>query len=228
MNYLAHFVYNHDVCGLPREPYFAMGVALPDLWLRYSRSRRIRWRAVQAATVTIPPAVHLRDGLLNHREVDRQFHGAPVFRYWQRMLKGAVGGGDVRPAVVDFLAHMAIELALDYHLLRADPALVGRFYDTIAPCDPAVVARRVGMIAAVQTPGLDDVVRKFIARRFLRHYRSRAGLADVVRIVLALATIPAPPPAHIDAVLAAADALVEPEQVWAELTRGRGTETRLW
>ena len=52
MNYLSHYVYNHEICGLPCEPYFVMGVALPDLWLRYSRSRRIRWRALESAVVT--------------------------------------------------------------------------------------------------------------------------------------------------------------------------------
>ena len=56
MNYLAHFVFNHRICGRPLEPYFALGVVLPDLWLRFSRERRIRWRAVQAAQPLVPAA----------------------------------------------------------------------------------------------------------------------------------------------------------------------------
>ncbi len=71
MNYLSHFFFNHTVCGVEPEPYFAMGVLLPDLWLRFSRKRRIRWKAVRAASPTGARGQALRAGLLNHVELDR-------------------------------------------------------------------------------------------------------------------------------------------------------------
>ncbi|GAF97361.1 unnamed protein product, partial [marine sediment metagenome] len=74
MNYLGHYVYNHAICGLDRQPDFVLGVALPDLWPRFSRKRRIRWQAVHAANVRDPQARQLRAGLLNHVAVDRRFH----------------------------------------------------------------------------------------------------------------------------------------------------------
>ncbi len=217
MNYLSHFVYNHDVCDLPAEPHFALGVVLPDLWLRFSRRRRIRWKAVRAAETPDPVDGALRAGLLNHVATDRRFHALPVFAQWQRDVRNAVDTDGVHAALVDFLAHMSIELALDHHLVVADDGIVQRFYDTLAPCDPQDVALRVGRLGQVDTGGLDDVIAKFMARRFLRHYRTAAGLSDVVRIVLSLADIPPPPDHTIDEILAHSLAVASPTDVWREM-----------
>lgn len=222
MNYLAHFVYNHEVCGRPVEPYFALGVVLPDLWLRYSRRHRIRWPAVRAATLADRVDVQLQAGLLNHVAVDRAFHVLPVFLRWQRELRAAIDGDAVHPALIDFLVHMCLELALDHHLLVAAPDLVERFYGVVAQCDARRAAARVGVLGAVSTDGLDEVIRQFVARRFLRHYRTPAGMTDVVRIVLKLAEIPAPPNALLDDITARSVVLADPAAVWAGLPRGQG------
>lgn len=218
MNYLSHFVFNHAVCGLPVEPHFAMGVVLPDLWLRFSREKRIRWKAVRIAQPTAALDRNLRAGLLNHVETDRRFHRLPVFLHWQNDLKASVQSDGTHPALVDFLVHMAIELALDHLLLLDRPTLADEFYDVVAACDPAVVAERVGVLGAVETTGLDDVIRQFLARRFLRHYRTPAGLADVVRIVLSLAGISAPPGKLVDDLLTRAVKISAPPSVWAAMT----------
>jgi hypothetical protein len=221
MNYLSHFVYNHEIRGLAATPYFAMGVVLPDLWLRFSRRRRLRWRAVRAAEPMDPVGASLRAGLLNHVEVDRSFHGLPTFLLWQQALKVGVNGSDVHPALVDFVAHVAIELVMDHHLVRAAPARVERFYELLAGCDPGVVAQRVAVLGAVKTHGLEDVVRRFVERRFLRHYRAREGLADVVRILLALAQMPAVPELVLERVFTRAVRLVRPGAIWAALAEPR-------
>ena len=144
MNYLSHFVFNHEVRDLPCESYFALGVVLPDLWMRFSRKRRIRWKAVRAAEPTNAVGRNLRAGLLNHIEADRLFHTAPVFLRWQRELKERVGADDIHPALVDFLAHAMLELALDHHLLHEDESLLPRFFDVLAGCDAELAAQRVG------------------------------------------------------------------------------------
>lgn len=214
MNYLSHFVYNHAVCGLPVEPHFAMGVVLPDLWLRFSREKRIRWKAIRAARPADEHDHNLRAGLLNHVETDRQFHSLPIFLRWQDNLKTRVHADGTHPALVDFLAHMAIELALDHQLLVARPTLADEFYDRLVMCDPTIVADRVGILGAVDTAGLDDVLRQFLARRFLRHYHTLDGLSDAVRIVLSMACIPAPPDRLVHELLRRAVTSVEPQVVW--------------
>ncbi len=217
MNYLSHFVFNHDICGRPAEPYFALGCVLPDLWLRYSRVHRIRWPAVRAAEPTEARDAELRAGLLNHVEVDQRFHALPVFHEWQRRVKSAVERDGQPPALVDFVAHAALELALDHRLLHADPALIERFYGLLEICDTDDVAARVGRLGRVRTDGLADVIRAFFARRFLRHYRTVAGLAAVIRIILRLAHIPPLPDPLIDAFLFSAVQHVGPTEVWEAL-----------
>lgn len=220
MNYLSHFVYNHEICGLPLDPHFVLAVVLPDLWLRFSRTRRIRWRSVRAATPDDAVDRALREGLLNHVDVDQRFHALPVFGQWQRDVRGVIPVDAAHPTLIEFLAHMSIELALDHRLLADDPALADRFYDVVATCDAADVARRVGVLGTVDTAGLDEAIRKFIARRFLRHYRTQRGLTDVVRIVLSLADISCPPEQHLEALIQRAVSVAEPGAVWRELRPG--------
>lgn len=217
MNYLSHFVFNHEVLGVPRAPHFAMGVVLPDLWLRFSRTRRIRWKPVRAAAPPEPEARALRAGLLNHVDVDRCFHTLPVFIGWQRQIKDHIEADGVHPALLDFVVHMSIELALDHRLLHGDDGRLEAFYDCVSEADPGFVATTVGELGRVDTAGLDSVLQRFVERRFLHHYRSPAGLVDVVQIVLSLAAIEAPEEKLIGDIVAAACAEVEPEAVWEQL-----------
>jgi hypothetical protein len=239
MNYLSHFHFNHRVCGLTPRPYFAMGVALPDLWPRFSRRRRIRWSTVRAASSLAPPAADLRAGLLNHAESDRRFHSAPTFLRWQSQVRARSGHGTAHPgaahpAVLDFLAHLAVELALDGHLLRAEPGLAREFYGVLAGCELAQVERLVAVVGAVDARGLANELEAFLARRFLECYTDRGALVAVMRFVVGLVGVrPGPPDGLLHAALEAAESVVEPAQIWKELAdpdgagRGGGVRSRL-
>lgn len=218
MNYLSHFVYNHQIGDLPRDPCFAVGVALPDLWSRFSRRRRLKWRAVRAATPESPSEAALRAGLLNHAAVDRRFHALPCFNQWLQTLKRPWLGGATHSVVVDFLAHVAIEITLDQHLLRRDPALVDHFYDTIATADATRIAEDAGRLGQVDTAGLDGTLTAFVQRRYLHAYRSAAGLEHTLQLAVSLTAIRTPPPAEIGRdILRRAVDRVDPETVWHEM-----------
>jgi hypothetical protein len=217
MNYLSHFVFNHAVRGLAPQPYFVLGVALPDLWPRFSRTRRIRWAAVRATPADGPVDGPLRAGLINHVEADRRFHSLPCFLGWQQTLKMHLAS-PARPAVVlDFLAHLALELALDRQLVCADRHLPERFYAHLGDCDLDLVERRLTVIAAVDARGLGDVVRGFLARRFLLRYVDHDALLVVIHQLLERLPIQLPPAAWLRELLDAAIALARPHEVWHEL-----------
>ncbi|MEW6252755.1 MAG: hypothetical protein AB1716_19135 [Planctomycetota bacterium] len=217
MNYLAHFVFNHQVCGLPADPYFALGVVLPDLWARYSRRKRLRWRAVRAALPADAIDAALQAGLLNHVEVDRRFHTLPLFAQWQAATRAAHNGNGAHPAVLDFVAHMAVELALDHHLLRAKVGLADRLYDLLAMCDPELAAERAGRLGAVDAGGLGPIIRSFVGRRYMHGYVRRDGLVEAIGLVLTAAEIPVPQADALHAYLGCALELVDPARLWAEL-----------
>jgi hypothetical protein len=219
MNYLSHYVFNHDVCGLPREPWFAIGVVLPDLWVRFSRRRRIRWKLLRAAEPADDAERLLRAGLLNHVEADRRFHVLGVFLRWQRALKGPAVAAwpDVHPALVDFVAHAGIELVMDHLLLRERPELADEFYGCITDCDPALVAARAGRLGHVDTDGLAEVIAGFCRRRFLTRYTALEHLVEVIHVVLTLAKLPTPPGELSREVLWRAVEIVDVGEVFREL-----------
>jgi hypothetical protein len=217
VNYLSHFVFNHRVAGLPEEPYFALGVALPDLWTRYSRKHRIRWKAVRAAEPRDAIARNLRDGLLNHVATDRRFHVLPVFLRWQKHLKQSVEADSVHPVLLDFLAHAAIEFAMDHALLSDDPDLADHFYDVVAQCDPVAVAQCVRILGDVDTTGLDETIRGFVARRFLKRYRRREDLTSAMQIMLEVVNFVPPPERVLNELLHFATEIARPEIVWNEM-----------
>ncbi len=218
MNYLGHYVYNHAVCRLEPQPYFVLGVVLPDLWPRFSRRRRIRWKAARGATVSDPRAAQLRDGLLNHVAVDRRFHGLPSFVRWQRELKRRVADRAPRSAPIDFLAHVAVELMLDHRLARAEPQAVEDIYGQIGLCRSDLVERQVGLLGDVDARGLGHEIRRFISRRFLGQIARRDTLLRAVDYILSLMTIrTAPPRSTICTLLDASAELVDPETIWAEM-----------
>jgi len=217
VNYLAHFVFNHEVCGLPADPYFVAGVILPDLWPRYSRKRRIRWAAVRAAQPACAAEHNLRAGLLNHIAVDRAFHILPRFMRWQEAVKTALADSALHPAVAEFTAHAAVELALDHHLLQGDGQLADRFYNILRRCDLEFVCERVAVLGCVQTCGLGDVLAQFIGRRFLRTYATPQGIQNALGLVLGMVGVPLPASELLEQAVTGAVRAVSPYGLWEDL-----------
>jgi len=199
-----------------------MGVALPDLWPRFSRTRRIRWAAVRAARPRVPRTANLRAGLLNHVAADRRFHALTCFQVWQRQIKAAATHDDAHPLVLDFLAHVAVELALDHRLVCTDRLAPDRFYDLLSACELDQVEQRVGVLADVNARGLAPVIRAFIARRFLRRYVSPAALVVVLRRVLRLTTVATGAPDDLlERIVQHTIELADPAAVWGAM---KGTD----
>jgi len=218
MNYLGHYVYNHVICQLEPQPYFVIGVALPDLWPRFSRKRRIRWQAVRAASVSDPQARQLRAGLLNHVAVDQRFHALPSFLGWQRELKARVVGQAPHPVLTDFIAHVALELVLDHRVICADAQVGEDIYDHMALCDPEVVEQWMGALGSVDARGLAREIQRFVRERYLPRFARRDTLIRVVDSVLGLTKLRTrPSKSVVRELLDAAQAIVEPEIVWAEM-----------
>ncbi len=218
MNYLSHYHYNHAVCGRPALPYFVMGVALPDLWSRFSRRKRIRWKSVSAATPRDPVGAPLRAGLLNHIEADRWFHALPAFVRMQRSTRARVEMDSAGGGISDLLAHLAVELALDHALLRRIPALADEFYDRLAECDSDEVARSAGELGDVDTRGLDAVIDGFVSRRYLREYRRPDGLIEAMQLILSQTAFGGQVPrGWIERLVCEALRCADPDEIWSQI-----------
>jgi hypothetical protein len=225
LNYLSHYYLNHVVAGVAEEPYFAMGAALPDLWTRFSRTNRIRWSQVRTVEDETGAAAAIRAGMLNHAEADRWFHTNPTFLRWQRDVKrrlsAAAAAENCHPAVLDFLAHVSLELALDSHLLTRDATLAKRFYAAFGACEPQIVETSAAAITRVSTAGLARIISGFHRRQFLTKYDDPRHLARILRLVFAKTRLRiCPPPtllsAAIESALAFADPVILNERCTAE------------
>ncbi len=217
MNFLSHYVFNHEVLNLPRDACFAMGVALPDIWPRFSRRRRIRWAHVAAAAPPTPDGAALRAGLLNHAAADRAFHALPLFATWQRAVQNRMDPGAASGAVRDFLAHIAVELALDYRLLGDDADLAERYYAELQSCPAAHVERLAEAVAGVATHGLAAVLDQFFARRFLGRYREAGGISVAIGRVFEITAVPSPAAGEIEQAVQTAIDVVDPRRLWPAL-----------
>lgn len=224
MNYLSHYAYNHAIRGLAPAPYFVMGVALPDLWSRYTRARRIRWKSVVEAETADPIDSALRGGLLNHIEADRRFHCLPAFLAMQRSLKSRYADAGLHGGLLEFLSHVGVELALDHALLRHNAQLADEFYDRLARCNTAVVEERIARLGSVDTQRLGECIEGFVARRFLRWYRELDGLVEAMCLILERISIQRLPPRPLlrDMLRDAID-IADPDHIWRELASRRAT-----
>lgn len=220
MNYLGHFILNHEVCNAALRPYFVAGVALPDLWTRYSRKKRLHWPSVLAADPDTRDAADLRCGLLNHVAVDKRFHLSPTFLRWLRAVRAHAPEAERGAIVVDFAAHVAIELTLDHKLALRRPDRAEQFYDTLLACDPQRLADTAGSLGRVDTAGLAREVSDFVRRRFVPHFARRETIAAVLHYVLSLSRVrPLPTDQTQQRLIAAALEIVDPDALWPELTR---------
>lgn len=218
MNFLSHYYYNHRACGRPADPDFVMGVALPDLWSRFSRRRRIHWKSVRGAAPSGRAQRQLRAGLLNHAEADRRFHLLPDFLRWQVQVARAADGQPGHPFVREFLAHVAIELALDHRLLRENPGLGEEFYTRLEFCRIHELEGRVAELARVDARGLAARVRDFLTHRFVCRYADPRALQHALADVLALTSVRERPSAGVMArMLDCAIEIVAPRRVWEAL-----------
>ena len=218
MNYLGHYAYNHTVLGFVPHPYFVLGVALPDLWTRFSRRRRLRWKAVRAADPRDTRIAELRAGLINHVEADRRFHALPIFEQWRRELKNAADG-DLPPGILtDFLAHLIPELILDHKIACSTPGLAEAFYDALAECDSAFVEIEIGRLGEVDAAGLKPEIDAFVRRRFLPRFKRLDTVGEVVGFVLSLTGIAERPSNELLArLIHVATRSVDPEITWEQM-----------
>ena len=140
---------------------------------------------------------------------------------WQQELKRRHRGGCSSSNILDFLTHLALELALDHRLLVELPRVGDEIYDRIALCDFEVVEREIGLIGDVDASGLADEVRRFVARRFLPRFRRAETIPPVVDYVLGLVNVREKPDSiTVQRIVGDAARIVEPARVWAEMLVG--------
>lgn len=114
MNYLSHFYFDQ----LSDDPYYILGIALPDLTKGHNRSWNIHPKPGEPETD--PNFKSILKGWERHLEVDRLFHSSGFFAENTELIKNELKNipfknKEIRPYV---LAHILLELLLDSILIQ--------------------------------------------------------------------------------------------------------------
>jgi hypothetical protein len=209
VNYLAHgFRYIAD-------PWVVVGTALPD-WLRVL-ARRERPRPDEVRPLCDDEDSRVASfarGVIRHFDDDRRFHGSPVFaatrgdvaRELRTVLAEAAGH---RPS---FIAHVLVEMQLDASLAAAAPGVVDAYYSAVASLDPEEIDAVLPRLLPGRAPRLADLVRRFVAERFIDDYADPPALLRRLDRVVRSVRQPALPPV-VAAVLPATRACVDARRV---------------
>jgi hypothetical protein len=185
MNYLSHYFFNRSRA----DPHFHVGVAVPDMLSSFQRRCRPDFDKAQQliGETKSGPLRSFYEGLLNHETGDRLFHSSVYFKEQSQILKAELQelrfeGIRVR---MWFLAHIALEILLDYRFIRQSPSLIEDFYDQFQTCRASWIEKSVR--TALKRPqsgqGFEAYTKMFLKSRFLEHYKSFDGVTEAVRRV---------------------------------------------
>lgn len=192
MNFLAH----HHLDRARGDPWFAAGVAVPDLWPRFRRrgrpdGRLEPLRVAPGVEGGDPEATALAAGLARHDEVDRAFHGCAAFRAWRRAAAARAEPLVGRSARAGLLAHVGVELVLDRWLLVRDAALGGDLYALLEQVPPAALERAL-LALGVDARGFAGTFEGFVAARHLLAWTAPEAVAEALARTVALLGRPGP------------------------------------
>lgn len=174
-----HFLSHYYIDRHTGDPYKVVGALLPDISPGFTRTynsviRKNEWTLLHESA-------RIHTGVLRHYDVDRQFHGSPAFlAAVAQALDVLIGGGLDRDRYrLSFIAHIAVELMLDRHLVGQDPGLVSEYYSLLE----SVENDKLGVYLNRLMPD-SQVLRslqaldRFREIRFLQYFDSADGAAE--------------------------------------------------
>ncbi len=167
MNYFSHALPFLD------DPYFVAGSAAPD-WLGVvDRRARVRPKNVEPLVDDPDPlAAAVARGLRQHFRDDAVFHGTRAFTESTLALSASIrpllpADSSFRPS---FLAHVLVEVLLDWTLVEDHPGGLEAYYQALAGIDAAAVQRAINRMATNPTDRLVPMIFLFCRERVLWDY----------------------------------------------------------
>jgi hypothetical protein len=177
LNYFAHAI------RFLNQPYFVAGTAMPD-WIRLLDRARVSSKSTQRFIEECSSELSVEqraicDGVLQHHADDDWFHSNSVFMSLnlefagtlREQLKGHPSNFEANGSMRShFVAHIAIEMLLDGHLIEQEPSRIAEYYRVVEQLDYATIAATVERIAKRPLEKLPTLIRRFAVERFLYDY----------------------------------------------------------
>ncbi len=118
-------------------------------------------------------------GILQHHADDDLFHNNPTFITLNHELAANLRRLLEEQSIIDesdssmrvhFIAHVAIELLLDAHLIEWNPAKIAEYYRVIDGLNVDIVGRTIESVLQRPIEKLPMIIRRFAVERFLYDY----------------------------------------------------------
>lgn len=167
MNFLSHHALARQL--VPGEPpLFYAGNLLPD-WLGISREGTLRKHHLEGRQGA------LAEGARLHLATDQRFHSDPVFGALCDEAKALLRPLPLKR--VFFLAHVAVELAMDAQLLRTNSPDAEDLFTQLGLCLPEIAPEAARLLSRDTLPELAGVAERFVQYRWIMAYKTDAGVA---------------------------------------------------
>ncbi len=190
MNYFAHAIRHLD------KPHFLAGLALPDWLSVVDRKVRLRARRIEPLRSGLQPREQeIANGILQHLEDDRWFHGTPAFfrvtGHLAQEFRDLLGPDDNWQC--GFLGHVVCELLLDAELADRVPGRLEEYYQLMERWSPSQIEALVNQLAEKSTSRLAEFIPLFIRERFLFDYLDNQRLLRRLNQVMKRVQLPSLP-----------------------------------
>lgn len=133
MNFFGHYYVDHK----RDDPYFVLGIILPDVYRGFSKIFNLHLRQVEGRSAE---EIQLIKGFHRHYEVDGIFHYTDAFEQASEAIEAICAGyPQFELPRLFFFSHIMLELLLDRKILQHRPDLAIRFYDQLSSIDIQLV-----------------------------------------------------------------------------------------
>jgi hypothetical protein len=181
MNFLSHFYHEIPVS----DPYFTVGIILPDILSNYSfrAHETVKLHVAKIADSDDEEILALSRGARRHYEVDGFFHNSEFFDRNVEAIKQMILPLGLQPFQKRLyaFAHVALEIILDRTILDQEPEICDQMYALLAKARPEVVTEFISINTTASNPaGVADHLAKFIEHKFLYDYLDDDRLVELL------------------------------------------------
>jgi hypothetical protein len=174
MNFLSHFYFDQDV----RDPYFILGIALPDLvknfnrtWNMHPHKNSYKWADDNLLNA-------IEQGWNKHLSVDYYFHNSDYFTTRTALIKEHIqkvkfDNPLIRPFI---LAHIGLEIVLDTLLIKNGNVSVERFYKHLHEVEKDPVIRFLKMNNIQEPEQFLPFYERFSTVQYLFSYKNNESV----------------------------------------------------
>ena len=181
MNYISHYY-----CLKEKNPYYTLGVFLPDILKNFSFLYNRYFRSYVPTSLNTFELMLWR-GIIQHYQDDAYFHDLSFFKLGMQQIEEAMNLSDALILLKRkfLISHVLYELILDNMILDRHPSLELEIYDDLAKIDITILRNFLRNIVG-ENEEIELYLYSlecFLARRFLGFYSMESNLVKSLHMV---------------------------------------------